>query len=459
MAENDMIHRQADVVADLPSDDVIVPGQDLHLHTTGLQSGNGRSGGLLRRVEERDIAKQCEAGLVRDGIRCLRWRHLFESDRDHPKSVRVKLGRRLLSLGEVALIEGAGLAVDRIGLASSEDLFDGSFADENVGVVTSLENDRHPAPFKVEWNLVDLAEALVYLQLLVEFDMFEDCDIEQVLETGLVETVQISIFKDSLRVGAPDIKMALEDNTILRERAGLVRAQHVHCPEVLDRVEALDDDLLLRHRHGTLGQIDRHDHRQHLWRESHRHGDREQQRLEPIALGQAVDHEHKRGHHHDETEHQPGKPGDALVEAREYALLGDRARHLTKSRLAASEHDDPGADAADDSTAHEADVRQIERRLRGPDVGSSDLLERHRLAGQRRLVDEEVVRCNQPDVGGNHVAGRQQHDIAGHELLDRDFVMLFRGARYVPTHARGDPHHPSQRGGGHVRTVFLDETQ
>ena len=83
--------------------------------------------------------------------------------------------------------------------------------------------------------------------------MFEDCDIEQILEAGLVETIQIGIFEDAVRVAAPDIKVALEDNTILRECAGLVRAQHVHRPEVLDRIEAFDDDLLLRHRHGAFG--------------------------------------------------------------------------------------------------------------------------------------------------------------------------------------------------------------
>ena len=392
MAENDMIHRQADIVTDLPSNDVIVPRQDLHLHTTGLQSGNGRSRGFLWRIEERNIAKQCEAGLVLDGIRRLRWRHFLEGDRNHAKSVGVELGGRLLRLGEVALIEGAGLAVDRIVLASREDFFDGSFAYENVGVVTSLENDRHPAPFKVEWNLVDLAEPFFDLQLLIEFDMFEDCDIEQVLEAGLVETVQIGIFEDAVGILALEVEVALKDNAVLCERTGLIRAQYVHCPEVLDRVEAFDNDLFLRHCHGALGQIDRHDHRQHLGREPHRHGDREQQRLEPIALGKAVDHEHKRGHHHDETNHQPGKPGDALIEAREHALLSDRACHLTKSRSAAGEHDNAAADAADDRAAHEADVGEIERRLRSADVGSCDLLERHRLAGECRLVDEEVLR-------------------------------------------------------------------
>jgi hypothetical protein len=36
MAENDVIRRQADVMADLARDDISIPGQDLHLHATGL---------------------------------------------------------------------------------------------------------------------------------------------------------------------------------------------------------------------------------------------------------------------------------------------------------------------------------------------------------------------------------------------------------------------------------------
>ena len=74
--------------------------------------------------------------------------------------------------------------------------------------------------------------------------MLEDGDVEQVLEAGLVEAVQIGVFEDAVRVVAADIEVALEDDAVLRQRAGLVRAQHVHRPEVLDRIEALDDDLL-----------------------------------------------------------------------------------------------------------------------------------------------------------------------------------------------------------------------
>ena len=61
----------------------------------------------------------------------------------------------------MARVEGAGLAVDRVVLARREDLFDRAFADKNVGVVTALENDRHPTSFKIKWNLVDLTEMFV----------------------------------------------------------------------------------------------------------------------------------------------------------------------------------------------------------------------------------------------------------------------------------------------------------
>ena len=178
-----------------------------------------------------------------------------------------------------------------------------------------------------------------------------------------------------------------------------------------------------------------------------------------LPLLKAVDQEDQRSHDRNEADHHPGDPGDALVEAGQHPPLGDRARHLTESGAAAGECDDTAADAADDNAAHEADIWQIERRLRGAGMGLRVLLERHRLPGQRRLVDEEILCRDQPHVRWDHVAGRQQYDIAGHQLLDRHFVMLFRCARSLPAHGRGDQYHPSQRIGSLVRTMFLDETQ
>jgi hypothetical protein len=49
------------------------------------------------------------------------------------------------------------------------------------------------------------------------------------------------------------------------------------------------------------------------------------------------------------------------------------------------------------------------------------LLDRKRFAGEQRLVHEQVVRFEQDTVGGDHGAGAELHDIAGNDLLARQF--------------------------------------
>ena len=161
----------------------------------------------------------------------------------------------------------------------------------------------------------------------------------------------------------------------------------------------------------------------------------------------------------DETEHQPGKPDDALVEAREHPLLGNFTCHQAKGGARTGEHDDTAADAADDGTAHEADVGEIKRRFRGSDMSRGDFLERHRLAGECRLVEEEILRRDQPEIGGNHVTRRQQDNIAGYKLLDRHVDVIMRLSTCLPAHGRGYRHHPLQLVGGIVGAMFLDEAQ
>ena len=134
----------------------------------------------------------------------------------------------------MAGIEGAGLAVDRVVLAGREHLFDGALADEDMNPVIAAENDGHSSPLKVKRHLVDLLEPGLHLEAGRELNMLQYGDVEQVLEARLVETIQIGVFEDAVRVVTPDINAALEDNAVLRERAGLVRAQHIHSAEVLD---------------------------------------------------------------------------------------------------------------------------------------------------------------------------------------------------------------------------------
>ena len=289
--------------------------------------------------------------------------------------------------------------------------------------------------------------------------MLQDRDVEQVLEAGLVEAVQIRIFEDVGGFATSDIKVTLEDDQILRQCAGLIGAQDIHRPEVLNCIQAFDDDPLARHCHSAFGQIDRHDHRQHLRRETHRHRHREQQCLKPIAFGDAVDDEHQRRHYDDETDHQPGKPSDAFVKAGEDSLLGNCVRHLAEGSARASERDNAAADSADNGTTHEANVRKIERRLLGSDMSGGDLLDRHGLTGEGRLVHEKVLRRDQPEVGGDHVPGGQENDIAGHELPYRHVDRVKRRSPCLPTNGSVYQNHPLQLVGSIVGSMFLDEAQ
>src|SRR6202030_3949275 len=59
-AENDTVHGQADFMANLPGNDIVVAGQDLHLHAGGFQRSERGGAGLLRRIEKRDVGEQSE---------------------------------------------------------------------------------------------------------------------------------------------------------------------------------------------------------------------------------------------------------------------------------------------------------------------------------------------------------------------------------------------------------------
>ena len=96
----------------------------------------------------------------------------------------------------------------------------------------------------------------VKLQVLAELDMLQHGHVEQVLQ------VRTGSSCSGRRIAAPHrpprrrmSTWRFENDPVLRQRAGLVGAQHIHRAEILDRVEALDDDLLARHRHAPLARL------------------------------------------------------------------------------------------------------------------------------------------------------------------------------------------------------------
>ena len=62
----------------------------------------------------------------------------------------------------------------------------------------------------------------------------------------------------------------VENDGALGQRAGLVGAQNIHAAEVLDRVQAADDDAAPAHGPGAGGQGHADDRRQQLRRQADR---------------------------------------------------------------------------------------------------------------------------------------------------------------------------------------------
>ena len=145
--------------------------------------------------------------------------------------------------------------------------------------------------------------------------MGEDRLVEQILQPGMVVAIQVAILENLFAGIAVRVQMLFKYDLALGKCAGLVGAQHVHRPKVLDRVQTFDDHFLARHRQGTFGKVDRHDHGQHLGGQSNGHRHRKQESFQPVVFAQSVDQEDRRNHHGNEIDHQPGKLVDAFIEA------------------------------------------------------------------------------------------------------------------------------------------------
>ena len=181
------------------------------------------------------------------------------------------------------------------------------------------------------------------------------------------------------------------------------------------------------------------------------------------TLGETVDKENGGHHDHDEADHQPCESIDAFVEGGQLALSGDLIGELSKVgfRSGMGDHADPVS--ADDARAHEADIRKVERIGRPPVHRQRRLFRRHRFAGKRPLVDKEVLGADEPQIRRDHVAGREPHEIAGNELIDRNLgktlrlIIRRRENSAAPFDARRRLDHRAEFGGGVVGAMLLDE--
>ena len=272
-----------------------------------------------------------------------------------------------------------------------------------------LDHDREPAALEVERELVGLAIAVGGEPAL------EDRGVERALDSGFERAVEVAECQRAIVGTAEWIERRVERHRAGGERAGLVTAQDVDAAEVLDRREVLDDHLLARHPHGPLRERDGGDHRQELGRQTDRKRDREQDGLERVATEGDVDHEDEQHQEDHRLEDQHPELAHPAIELGLVGARGESRDDVTECRRVADREHDRSRGAADHRRAEEQQLRCVGAGRRDR-AGTRGLLGGQRLARQRGLLDMEICRLDQPDVGRYEVARRQPHDITDDEL-------------------------------------------
>ena len=169
---------------------------------------------------------------------------------------------------------------------------------------------------------------------------------------------------------------------------------------------------------------------------------------------EAVKAENHRNDHDHERDHQPRKFFDALVERGFDQLAGQAAGHFAEIGLRAGGDDDARGRTALDARAEKTQVCVLDALDGGTRIAHVGFFHGQRFAGKRGLDDEQIFRRDQAHVTGNHVAGGKFHDVAGHEIFERNFLRLAIAQR-----GGGDLDHRLEFRGGGVGLGFLHEPQ
>ena len=120
--------------------------------------------------------------------------------------------------------------------------------------------------------------------------------------------------KHPLAVVVGDIDMPGQCDARLGQRAGLVRAQHVHRAQIVDRWQALYDHALMRQPDRATREGDGHDHRQEFRRQPDRERQREDQGVDPGPVERHALRHHQQDEHQGDTQDQHAEPAQPNFE-------------------------------------------------------------------------------------------------------------------------------------------------
>ena len=240
----------------------------------------------------------------------------------------------------------------------------------------------------------------------------------------------------------------------LSQSARLVGAKDRDAAEVLDGRKAFDQYPVRRQSARPAGQVEGNDGRQQLGRQADRQGDRKEQRVEERSLqghvdGEDTDHKDQRDPTNQETE-----GADAVLEIGLWGSLGKAVSDGPVARLRAGSGDLGHPGAAHDAGPEEGQTGPI-LVLARIELSRHGVLERRgRLAGERRLVHEQVIRLDQAGVRGDDIARAEDNHVASNDVADQDLLALS-----VSDHCGAQCQSSLEGGHGGLRARFLDEAQ
>ena len=212
---------------------------------------------------------------------------------------------------------------------------------------------------------------------------------------------------------------------VLRERAGLVGADHGDGTECLDRGELAGDGVAMGHALHAERERDGEDGGQAFGDGRDREADRGEEEVcerEVVQAEADPEHEHRErdDDHRQDLAELPHLPRERGLQG---LHLGDHAVDAAELGIGAGGDDHAGAAPGGDQRAGVGHAEAVaDAGVRGDRVGV--LVRWHRLAGQRRLLDAQVDGLDQAQVGRYAVARAQAHDVARHQVVGLDLGPL-----------------------------------
>ncbi len=254
--------------------------------------------------------------------------------------------------------------------------------------------------------------------------VLQDRVVQGALDARFKVTVQVDEPQDVVVVLALDVHMPVQHDLAFGQCAGLVAAEDLHAAEVLNGRKLLDQDFLLSHPPGALGQRDGDDHRHHLRCHPYGQRDGEEERLQQRTVKQDVHQQDEQHEPHDHPcDHQP-EVADATAELGLRRPHGQPLGNRAEGGVSACADDDRGANPCLNSSPQENAVAGVGNSVFPLWKIIRRLLDGQRLSRERGLAHVQILDVQQAGVRRHQVPSIEPDDVPWDQFRNRELLFL-----------------------------------